>query len=207
MVENNDEREIKRARWLFPLYLVLINLFVVPIAIAGLLTFPAGKVDSDMFVLALPLQAGSSVFTIAGLHRRPVGGDRDGDRGNRSRLPSWCRTTSWCRWCCKRREALITGREDVGSLLLTVRRLAIFVILLFAYMYYRIAGDAQLLAIGLLSFAAIAQLAPAFFGGLIWRRATARGAHRRHDASASWSGPTRCCCRPSPTSASSASAS
>ena len=42
VVENNDEREIKRARWLFPLYLVLINLFVVPIAIAGLLTFPAG---------------------------------------------------------------------------------------------------------------------------------------------------------------------
>ena len=55
VVENNDEREIRRAAWLFPLYLVLINLFVVPIAIAGLLTFPAGKVDSDMFVLALPL--------------------------------------------------------------------------------------------------------------------------------------------------------
>ena len=64
VVENNDEREIKRARWMFPIYLVLINLFVVPIAMAGLLTFPAGKVDSDMFVLALPLHAGSSVFTI-----------------------------------------------------------------------------------------------------------------------------------------------
>ena len=48
--------EIKRAAWLFPLYLVLINLFVVPIAIAGLLTFPPGSVDSDMFVLALPLR-------------------------------------------------------------------------------------------------------------------------------------------------------
>ena len=53
--------------WLFPIYLVLINLFVVPIAIAGLLTFPAGTVDSDMFVLALPLQAGSNIFT----HRSP----------------------------------------------------------------------------------------------------------------------------------------
>ena len=46
---------------------MLINLFVVPIAIAGLLTFPAGAVDSDMFVLALPLQAGSDVLT----HRSP----------------------------------------------------------------------------------------------------------------------------------------
>src|SRR6202035_4874603 len=60
--------------------------------------------------------------------------------------------------------------------LLTTRRIAIFVILLLAYIYYRSAGEAQLAAIGLLSFAAIAQLAPAFFGGLCWRRATARGA-------------------------------
>jgi signal transduction histidine kinase len=57
-----------------------------------------------------------------------------------------------------------------------VRRMAIFVILFLAYVYYRVAGEAQLASIGLLSFAAIAQLAPAFFGGLIWRRATARGA-------------------------------
>src|SRR3569623_11857 len=64
VVENNDEREIKRARWMFPIYLVLINLFVVPIAIAGLMTFPAGTGDGDMFVLALPLQAGSGIFTL-----------------------------------------------------------------------------------------------------------------------------------------------
>ena len=55
-------------------------------------------------------------------------------------------------------------------------RLAIFAILLLAYVYYRSAGEAQLASIGLLSFAAIAQLAPAFFGGLLWRRATAAGA-------------------------------
>ncbi len=65
VVENNSEGEIRRAAWLFPLYLVLINLFVVPIALAGLLTFKAGQVDSDMFVLALPLSAGSDLLTIA----------------------------------------------------------------------------------------------------------------------------------------------
>ena len=57
-----------------------------------------------------------------------------------------------------------------------VRRIAIFAIMVMAYLYYRALGNAQLAAIGLLSFAAIAQLAPAFFGGLLWRRATARGA-------------------------------
>jgi len=79
----------------------------------------------------------------------------------------------------QRRERLLAGHENIGSLLLTARRLAIFAILLLAYMYYRSAGDAQLASIGLLSFAAISQLAPAFFGGLLWRRATAQLRRRR----------------------------
>ncbi len=175
VVENNDEREIKRARWMFPIYLVLINLFVVPIAIAGLMTFPAGQVDGDMFVLALPLQAGSSVLTIAAF----VGGLSAATAMvivETVALAIMVSNDIVVPWVLQRREALITGREDVGFLLLTVRRLAIFAILLFAYMYYRLAGDSQLAAIGILAFAAIAQLAPAFFIGLIWRNATARGA-------------------------------
>ena len=180
VVENNDEREIKRARWMFPIYLVLINLFVIPIAMAGLLTFPAGKVDGDMFVLALPLQAGSNVFTILAF----VGGLSAATAMvivETVALAIMVSNDIVVPWVLQRREALITGREDVGSLLLTVRRLAIFAILLFAYIYYRFAGDGQLAAIGILAFAAIAQLAPAFFGGLIWRRATAARRHRRHD--------------------------
>ena len=55
VVENVDERHIKKAMWLFPLYLLLINVFVLPIAIAGLLTFGDGGTDADAFVLALPL--------------------------------------------------------------------------------------------------------------------------------------------------------
>src|ERR1700728_624809 len=64
VVENHSETEIRRAAWLFPAYLVLINLFVVPIAMAGLLTFPAGHVDGDMFVVALPLAAHSELITL-----------------------------------------------------------------------------------------------------------------------------------------------
>ena len=64
VVENNSETEIRRAAWLFPLYLVLINIFVVPIAVAGLLTLPKGSFDADMFVLALPLSAGAEVVTL-----------------------------------------------------------------------------------------------------------------------------------------------
>jgi Na+/proline symporter/signal transduction histidine kinase len=175
VVENNSEAEIRRASWLFPLYLVLINLFVVPIALAGLLTFTPGQVDSDMFVLALPLAAKSDLFTIAAF----VGGLSAATAMvivESVALAIMISNDILMPLVLQRREDLITRRHNVGGLLLAVRRIAIFVILFLAYVYYRLAGEAQLASIGLLSFAAVAQLAPAFFGGLIWRRATARGA-------------------------------
>ena len=55
VVENVDERHVKKAVWLFPLYLLLINIFVLPIAFGGLLHFPQGSVDADTFVLTLPM--------------------------------------------------------------------------------------------------------------------------------------------------------
>src|SRR5882757_5285216 len=174
VVENNNENEIKRAAWMFPIYLVLINLFVVPIALAGLLTFPPGSVDSDMFVLALPLQTGSNVLTVAAF----VGGLSAATAMVivESVALSIMVSNDLVMPLVLQRRGALSGRDNVGSLLLTVRRVSIFAILLMAYMYYRSAGDAQLASIGLLSFAAIAQLAPAFFGGLFWRRATAAGA-------------------------------
>jgi Na+/proline symporter/CheY-like chemotaxis protein len=174
VVENNNEDEIRRAAWLFPLYLLLINLFVVPIAIAGLLTFEPGR-DVDMYVLALPLSAGSRVMAIVAF----VGGLSAATAMvivESVALAIMVSNDLVVPIVLKRREDYITGRGDVGTLLLAARRVAIFAILLLAYFYYRSAGDAQLASIGLLSFAAVAQLAPAFFGGLIWRRATARGA-------------------------------
>jgi signal transduction histidine kinase/ActR/RegA family two-component response regulator len=66
---------------------------------------------------------------------------------------------------------------DMGRRLITIRRWAICIILLLAYSYYWMAGNSAALAqTGLISFAAVAQFAPAFFGGLIWKRATAAGA-------------------------------
>src|ERR1700709_41134 len=64
VVENSSPAEVNRARWLFPLYLVAINLFVIPIAIAGLVTFPFGAVDSDMYVLALPIEGNSPLLSV-----------------------------------------------------------------------------------------------------------------------------------------------
>ena len=64
VVENSSDAEVGRARWLFPLYLVAINLFVIPIAIAGLVIFPFGAVDSDMYVLALPMKGNAPLLSV-----------------------------------------------------------------------------------------------------------------------------------------------
>jgi len=64
VVENSSDAEVGRARWLFPLYLVAINLFVIPIALAGLVIFPFGAVDSDMYVLALPMEGNAPLLSI-----------------------------------------------------------------------------------------------------------------------------------------------
>src|ERR1700742_1327520 len=65
VVESSSDAEVGRARWLFPLYLVAINVFVIPIAIAGLITFPFGAVDPDMYVLALPVEGDVPLLSVA----------------------------------------------------------------------------------------------------------------------------------------------
>jgi Na+/proline symporter/signal transduction histidine kinase/ActR/RegA family two-component response regulator len=175
VVENHSEAEIRRAAWLFPLYLVLINLFVLPIAMAGLLTFPAGRIDSDMFVVALPLASHSELMTLVAF----IGGLSAATAMvivETVALGIMVSNDIVIPLVLKRHVTLAGEPSDAGAQLLTTRRIAIFAILLLAYIYYRSAGEAQLAAIGLLSFAAVAQFAPAFFGGLVWRRGTALGA-------------------------------
>src|SRR5512141_2290497 len=175
VVENSSDAEVGRARWLFPFYLVAINLFVIPIALAGLIIFPFGAVDSDMYVLALPMEGNASLLS--------VGVFVGGLSAATAMVIVECVALSVMvsndiivPLVLQRSPQSTARQKDFGDFLLKVRRFAIFAIMAMAYFYYRALGNTQLAAIGLLSFAAIAQLAPAFFGGLFWRRATARGA-------------------------------
>src|ERR1700704_5809945 len=175
VVENSGDAEVGRARWLFPLYLVAINLFVIPIALAGLIAFPFGAMDSDMYVLALPMEGNANLLS--------VGVFVGGLSAATAMVIVECVALSIMvsndivvPLVLQRGAESRAGQKDFGDFLLRVRRFAIFAIMVMAYFYYRALGNTQLAAIGLLSFAAIAQLAPAFFGGLFWRQATARGA-------------------------------
>ncbi len=176
IVENASLGDIKKASWLFPLYLVAINLFVVPIALAGLIVFEGNTTDADMFVLALPMAAGQELVTLFAF----VGGLSAATA--MVIVATIALSTMVCNdlvvpLMLRHRDIDADPREDMSRVLLNIRRGAIFAILVLAYFFYRMVGDSFALAsIGLLSFAAIAQFAPAFFGGLIWRRGTARGA-------------------------------
>ena len=175
VVENSDERQIRRAIWLFPLYLLLINLFVVPIAVAGLLAFPDGGIDPDTFVLTLPMAYHQPWLALAVF----IGGLSAATGmvivetialstmvSNDLVLPVLLR-----RW-----HPGDLGR-DMGRVLLAIRRSSIVAILLLGYLYYRLAGEAYaLVAIGLISFTAVAQFAPAVFAALYWRGGTREGA-------------------------------
>jgi Na+/proline symporter/signal transduction histidine kinase len=175
IVENHDERDIRAAAFGFPVYLVAINLFVVPLAIAGLLTFP-NALNRDLSVIALPMSAGQGFVTLLAM----IGGLSAATAmvvvesvalsimvTNDLILPVLLRFG-------RRRGAPASG--GAGAHILLARRLAIVAILALAYFYYRAAGEVLLASLGVLSFACVAQLGPAFIGALFWRRGTALGA-------------------------------
>jgi Na+/proline symporter/nitrogen-specific signal transduction histidine kinase len=173
VVENSGERQIATAAWAFPLYLALISLFVLPIAIAGLATQPAGS-NPDLFVLTVPLTAGQNELALLAF----LGGFSAATSmvivaaialstmvSNHIVIPLWLDWT---------RRRGVTG--DLRGVLLLSRRLSIGGILALGYVYFLISAPDALAAIGLISFAGMAQVFPSLIGALFWRGATRAGA-------------------------------
>jgi Na+/proline symporter/signal transduction histidine kinase len=176
VVENVDERHLNKAVWLFPLYLFAINIFVLPIALGGLMHFPAGSVDADTFVLTLPLSEQKTLLTLLAF----IGGLSAAT--GMVIVETIALSTMVCndlvmpillRWKFLR----LTERSDLSRLLIAIRRSAIVVVLALGYVYFYLAGEAYaLVSIGLISFTAVAQFAPALLGGLFWKGGTRLGA-------------------------------
>ncbi|WP_372659668.1 ATP-binding protein, partial [Hydrogenophaga sp.] len=176
VVENVDEQHLKRAVWAFPLYLLLINLFVLPIAIGGLLYFGPGRMDPETFVLSLPLAENHTALALVAF----VGGLSAAT--GMVIVEAIAVSTMVCNdlvmpILLRMRRFGSRASGDLTGLLLLIRRLAILLILLLGYLYFHLAGDAYaLVSIGLISFAAVAQFAPATLGGMYWKGGTRRGA-------------------------------
>ena len=169
VVENSDERQLATAGWAFPLYLALMSLFVLPIAAAGLATQGEGA-NPDLFVLTVPLSAGRGDIALLAF----LGGFSAATSmvivaaialstmvSNHIIVPLWLRRARG---------------GDLRRVLLMSRRLSIAGILALGYAYFLVSAPEALASIGLISFAGVAQIAPALIGALYWRGATRRGA-------------------------------
>ncbi len=175
VVENTDERHLRTAAWLFPLYLMLISLFVLPIAIAGLSFLPEGS-NPDMFVLTLPMWAGQESIALLAF------------------LGGFSSATSMVIVACIALSTMVSNHlvmpvalrfgwvslnadGEIRRFLLASRRASICLMLLLGFLYFRVKGNSDALAsIGLISFAGVTQVMPSLIGGLFWRRASANGA-------------------------------
>ncbi|NLC59710.1 MAG: hybrid sensor histidine kinase/response regulator, partial [Gammaproteobacteria bacterium] len=174
VVECVDVRDIRRARWLFGGYLVLISLMVLPIAAAGASLFADGSVLADTYVLALPLaehREALALFAYVGGFSAATGMVIVASVAlaimvsNDLVMPLLLRR-GWAQ----------EHGGNVASTVLWIRRVAILCFALLAYGYYRASGtDTALASYGLMAFAAVAQFAPALIGGLYWRGASRQG--------------------------------
>ena len=175
VVENVDERHLAVASWAFPLYLMLMSLFVVPIAVVGLSELPQGA-NPDLFVLTLPLAFGrdnlaalaflggfssaTSMVIVAAIALATM-------VSNHIVVPLWLSF----------RPGGARDAGDVRGLVLLSRRVSIGAILALGYGYYRLSGgSAALASIGLIAFVGVAQVLPVMLGGLFWRGGTRAGA-------------------------------
>jgi Na+/proline symporter/nitrogen-specific signal transduction histidine kinase len=176
VVENSGERHLATASWAFPLYLLAMCVFVVPIAVTGLARMPAGA-NPDLFVLTLPLAEGRDGLALLAF----LGGFSSATSmvivasvamatmlSNHIVMPLWLARQEAGR-------ATISG--DVRGVVLRARRASILVVMAMGYLYFATTGGATALAsIGLIAFVGTAQVLPALVLGLFWTGATRAGA-------------------------------
>ena len=170
VVQNPREQDVRTAAWAFPLYLLAINVFVLPIAFGGLLLM-GDAAAADSFILALPLSADAHLVALAVF------------LGGFSAATAMIVVDSLALSKMISNDILLPfilrGRrfEEVYWASLNSTRLGVLVVVTLGYMWARMeAGELLLVEMGLLSFIAVTQCAPAALLGLYWRRGTRKGA-------------------------------
>lgn len=176
VVENVDEKNLNRAMWLFPLYMFLINIFVLPISMAGSVIFSAKPVSFDMYVLEIPLHFSDEFLAIITY----IGGFSAATGmiivetiaisvmvSNNLLMPIFL--------------GIPTSKELINrnpsAVVQFMRRIAIALIIFLGYFYFIfITEKYSLVSIGMTAFVIVAQFAPSVFGGIFWKRGTQKGA-------------------------------
>ncbi|KAB0571149.1 hybrid sensor histidine kinase/response regulator, partial [Helicobacter pullorum NCTC 12824] len=173
VVENIDPQDLRLAKWVFPAYLILAALFVIPIALGGKMLLP-GSVLPDSYVISLPMAEAHPALAVLAF----IGG-ASAATGMvivaSIALSTMVSNDMLLPWLLRRSSAE-RPFEVFRHWMLSVRRVSIVIILLLAYVSYRLLGStASLATIGQIAFAAVTQLAPAMLGALYWKQANRRG--------------------------------
>jgi Na+/proline symporter/signal transduction histidine kinase len=174
VVENNRERHVNTAVWLFPLYLLLFNIFVYPIAWGGNILFDGQEVNSDVYSLLIPQLFDNKILTVLVF------------LGGFSAAISMIVVSSIGLSTMVTNNILIPysllgklkNAETISTKsILNSRRISIFLLIILSYFIYRFFGlNYNLVSIGMIAFVIISQLSPSFFGALFWRRGSRLGA-------------------------------
>lgn len=170
VVENADSNHVKSAMWLFPAYLFLINLFIMPIALGGIL-LTGSSAGADYFVISLPLMANNNGIALLAF----LGGLSAA--AGMVMVESVAISTMLLNHLFMPVIVRITPKQWFPLLLINLKRFGIFLVVFMGYLYYRLVGDSFMLVnMGLISFSAAMQFLPALLGGIYWKRGNKAGA-------------------------------
>lgn len=176
VVENTNENHLKTSMWVFPLYLLLINLFVLPVAIGGILLFQNSGANADYFLLQIPIHFDQKFLALFIF----IGGISAAT--SMIIVETMALSTMFSNNLLI---PIIVGNDRLkekwgkylSEITLYSRRFSILLILFLAYLYYhRLDQYYSLVSIGLISFVSVAQFAPAMIGGIFWKKGTRKGA-------------------------------
>ena len=176
VVENVNEKHLNKAMWLFPLYMLLINIFVIPTALGGEILFANQNVNPDSYVLAIPLKFNQKILTLFTY----IGGFSAATSMiivETIALSVMISNNLVMPVVLKSKKLQERFKGNLSNLVNNIRRTSIVSIILLAYLYYKtIAEHYSLVSIGMVSFTAVAQFTPAIIGGIFWKGGNRKGA-------------------------------
>ena len=175
IVENRKESHIKTAIWLFPLYLLIFNFFIFPIAWGGKVLFLGQNVNPEFYSILIPQKFGNYVFSVIVF------------LGGLSACVSMIIISSIALSIMLSNNLIIpygwiekfkfNQTTDISKTIVSIRRISIFISIILAFIFYKyFILESSLFSVGMISFVMIAQLAPSFFGAVFWRRGSYHGA-------------------------------
>lgn len=175
IVENRQEKHLKTAIWFFPLYLLIFNIFVFPIAWGGRIIFEGQNVNPEFYSILIPQYFNNQLITVLVF------------LGGLSSSISMVIISSITLSVMLSNNLIIPygwldklkSDNDIQNTrnITNIRKVSIFILIVTAFVFYKFfILRNSLYSVGLISFVVISQLGPSFFGAIFWRRGSYKGA-------------------------------